>query len=123
FVSSKKAKGKRAKSRNLMTKKSPKATVNKLLKEIPIGAKVHVKLDPAIHSGLVALIFQGKTGEVIAKKGRCYVIALNKGNKKAEITINPAHLIIQEAKKEKIKIVKKIKKKNENKVKAKVKKE
>jgi large subunit ribosomal protein L21e len=102
-MSSKKAKGKRAKSRDLMKKRGSKPTVNKLLKTFEIGSTVHIKLDSSIHSGLPALIFQGKTGVIKAKKGSCYVVELYKGNKKSEIIVSPAHLLLQEANKLKLK--------------------
>ncbi len=95
-MSSKKARGKRAKSRDLMKKHGSRVTVNKLLKEFELGSIVHIKIDSSVHSGLPAIIFQGKTGKIKAKKGSCYVVELNKGNKKSEVIVHPAHLILQE---------------------------
>ena len=43
-MASKKAKGKRAHTRDKFKKRGSKATVNKLLQEIPIGTKIDIKI-------------------------------------------------------------------------------
>ena len=91
---SKKAKGKRSKTRRLMRKRGPKTTVNKFLQEIPIGTKVDLKIDSSIHAGLIDTRYHGKTGTVIDKQGSAFVVAVSKGKKDVKLIVGPAHLNI-----------------------------
>jgi len=91
---SKKAKGKRSKTRSLMTKKTSKVTVNKILQEIPVGSKVDIKIDSSIHSGLPSKNFHGFTGEVLEKQGRAFVVSVSKGKQVVKLIVGPAHLTI-----------------------------
>ncbi len=100
-MASKKAKGKRSKTRSSFTKRGPVATVNKLLQEIPTGAKVDIAIDPSIHSGLPDKRYQGKTGTVTGKQGAAFVVAVSKGNKDMVIIVGPAHLRVSKGAKKK----------------------
>ncbi|MBI5553775.1 MAG: 50S ribosomal protein L21e [Candidatus Diapherotrites archaeon] len=91
-MSSKASKGKRKKSRDLMKRRGPKPSVNDLMAVFSVGTRVHIKLSPSIHSGLPSLRFQGKTGEVIGKRGRSYVVAVRLGNQARQLIIPAAHL-------------------------------
>ena len=91
---SKKAKGKRAKSRHKMKKKGPKVTVNKLLQVIPEGATVDVHIDSSVHAGLPGLRYKGKTGTVIGKQGSAFLVEVNVGKHSRILVVGPAHLRI-----------------------------
>ncbi|HZX19462.1 MAG TPA: 50S ribosomal protein L21e [archaeon] len=91
-MASKKAKGKRAHTRDKFKKRGSKATVNKLLQEIPIGTKVDIKVDSSIHSGLPSRRFHGETGTVVSKQGRAFIVELQKRG--TLLVIGAAHLNI-----------------------------
>ncbi|MFH1588452.1 MAG: 50S ribosomal protein L21e [Candidatus Diapherotrites archaeon] len=97
-MSGKKAKGKRAKSRDLM-RNGKRPTVNKLLQKIAVGSVVHIAIDSSVHSGMPETIFQGKTGKVSGRRGRAYEVELMKGNRKVLLVVNSAHLIVKKEKK------------------------
>lgn len=90
-----KHKGPRAKSRHIMKKskrEKGRPTVNKMMQTFNEGDMVHVKVDSSVHSGMPHRRFIGKTGIVIAKKGRCYIVNVKDMNAKKDIILHPAHL-------------------------------
>ncbi|MCR4336169.1 MAG: 50S ribosomal protein L21e [archaeon] len=86
-----KAKGKRAKTRDKFKSKR-KITVNKLLQEIPIGSKVDIRIESSVHSGIPDKKFHGFTGAVIGKQGLAYLVELKKQHVK--LVVGAAHLDI-----------------------------
>jgi large subunit ribosomal protein L21e len=94
-MASKKAIGKRAKSRDLMRQRKKRVSVNKRLQEFPVGSMVHIKIDSSIHSGMPHMRYQGKTGEVTGRRGLAYIIKIKLGNKTNELIVNSAHLKLQ----------------------------
>lgn len=93
-MASKKAKGKMAKSRDLMSKKrnQKKTTVSKLLQSFEPQEKVIIKINSAIHSGMPDIVFQGKTGTVIRKQGSCFRVEVNKLKRHCVLIVHPIHL-------------------------------
>jgi len=91
---SKKAKGKRAKSRHKMKKRGPKVTVNKMLQEIPDGSKVDIHIDSSVHAGLPDKRYKGETGTVIRKQGSAFMVHLKAGKQDRLLVVGPAHLRI-----------------------------
>lgn len=88
----KKAKGKRAKTRSMLTRKCSRATVNKLLQEFGKGTTVHIRINPAIHSGMPHRRYQGKTAVVAGKRGNAYVLDLKLGKLNKQIIVTAAHI-------------------------------
>jgi len=90
-----KHKGPRAKSRYI-TKKGKREkgmpTVNKMLQVFEVGEKVHININPSIHSAMPHRKFIGKTGEVKGKQGNCYIIKVKDMNAVKDIILHPAHL-------------------------------
>jgi len=97
-VVNKKAKGKRAKTRSKLKKKTGKATVNEMLKPFEKGDKVQVGIRPEMHSGMPPAIFQGSFGVVSEKQGSNYKVAVKKGNLSKTLIVHGIHLKHQEAK-------------------------
>lgn len=58
-----------------------------------VGDKVHIKINPSIHSGMPHRRYHGKTGEVIGKRGKCYVVKVSLGGKEKILYVRPEHLI------------------------------
>ncbi|MCR4368537.1 MAG: 50S ribosomal protein L21e [archaeon] len=88
---SKKAKGKRKKTRDKL-KSRGKATVNKLLQEIPVGATVNILINSSRHDGMPDARFHGFTGKVVKKQGSAVFVDVGKLNKK--VLVGPAHISV-----------------------------
>ncbi len=93
-MAGKAAKGKRAKTRHSHRNKGGKVTVNKLLQQIPVGAKVDIKINSSVHSGMPFRRYQGMTGMVIGKQGSAYFVSVSKLGKQMKVLAGPAHLTI-----------------------------
>jgi large subunit ribosomal protein L21e len=67
-----------------------KPTVTQLLRKFDIGDKVHIVLNSS--GRFQHPRFFGKTGTVIAKSGRSYVIAVKDGNLMKKLNLTSEHL-------------------------------
>jgi len=66
--------------------------LSKTLREYEIGDYVDIEPEPAVHKGLPHRRFIGKTGFIIGKRGRAYLIRVkDKGKEKTLITL-PEHI-------------------------------
>jgi large subunit ribosomal protein L21e len=72
-----------------------KSSVVKAIQEFDAGAKVHVIIDPSIHKGMPHPRFHGKTGEVIGKRGRAFVLRVTDGDATKTLITLPEHLMAQ----------------------------
>ncbi|MEM1931446.1 MAG: 50S ribosomal protein L21e [Sulfolobales archaeon] len=63
-----------------------------VMHEYKVGDKVHIVPNPAIHEALPHRRYVGKTGTVIGKRGRAYLVELLVGNKKKVVITVPEHL-------------------------------
>lgn len=91
-MASKKARGKRAKTRYKLTRRHRPLTINKILADFETGQIVQVNIDPAVHSGLPHGRYQGLTGTVIGKQGKVFCVRLDNGEQSADLFVHPAHL-------------------------------
>ena len=96
-MASKKARGKRAKTRCKLKRRHRPLTINKLLADFKNGQVVQVVIDPAVHSGLPSPRYQGLTGIVAGKQGKVFCVKLKNGNQDLELFVHPAHLKIIES--------------------------
>ncbi len=94
----KKAKGKRAKTRAKLKKKTGKATVNELLRPFEAGSKVQINIRPEMHSGMPPAVYQGTYGVIEKRQGSAYIVNVRKGALEKKLTVTGIHLK-QEAKK------------------------
>ena len=88
----KKAKGKRAKTRAKLKKKTGDATVNQILRPLDSGARVQVNIRPELHSGMPPAIYQGAIGVVKEKQGGSYKVNVKKGNLEKTLIVHGIHL-------------------------------
>ena len=72
-----------------------KSAVVRAIQEFETGAKVHVLIDPSIHKGMPHPRFHGKTGEVVGKRGRAFVLLVTDGNATKTVITLPEHLMAQ----------------------------
>ena len=93
-MASKKAKGKRAKTRSKlrMRRRKIKSTVSRYFKVFDMGQRVQVNINPSVHSTLPDARYQGLVGEVTGKRGRAFEIRLKKGAAMKNLVLMPAHL-------------------------------
>lgn len=92
-MSGKKAKGKRAKTRNLMRRNvRAKTTVNEILKPMKVGDVVQVNINSSRHEGLPHKRMQGKTGTVVSFQGKAPVLEIYDGNLKKKVITEKVHL-------------------------------
>jgi large subunit ribosomal protein L21e len=88
----------RKKSRDKLSKtvrSRGKSPVVRAIQEFEKGAKVHVLIDPSIHKGMPHPRFHGKTGEVIGKRGRAFVLRITDGDATKTLIALPEHLAAQ----------------------------
>ena len=86
------SKGIRAKSRKKLTAEKHRKGISRFFKEYKIGEKVIIDIDPAYYTGNPHHRFQGRTGEIIGKRGRAYLVKVNDFGKEKIIISNPVHL-------------------------------
>jgi len=87
--------GSRGKSRHKFRKgprEKGKLRISKFIQCFEHGQKVHLSLESSYHKGLFHQRFQGKTGTVIASRGRCYEVVIKDGGKEKMIIVHPVHL-------------------------------
>ena len=71
-------------------RKPEKPTLNDLLRRFDVGQKVHIVLRSS--GKFQHPRFHGKTGTVVAKAGRSYVVEFTDGNKTKKLQLAPQHL-------------------------------
>ncbi len=87
-----KSHGPRAGTRSKL-RKSPrdKFKVTKYLKEFKLGSYVAIVIDPSSKKQPHHR-FHGKTGKVVGKRGRAYIVEVREGNKIKQVFAKPEHL-------------------------------
>ena len=88
-----KSKGRRKRTRNLLRVKArERLPITKYLQELKVGSKVVIKPNPSSHKGMPFKRFFGRTGTVMDKKGKSYIIKIKDGKKEKNIVSRPEHL-------------------------------
>ncbi len=81
--------GKMRQSRKKL-RKPARLTINQKLKTFNIGDKVHVIINSS--GKFQHPRFHGKTGTVLKKSGRVYVVEVRDGSLKKKLNLEPMHL-------------------------------
>ncbi len=63
-----------------------------VMREYKVGDRVHIVPNPAVHEALPHRRFAGKTGTVVGKRGRAYLIEVFVGDKRKILITVPEHL-------------------------------
>jgi len=90
-----KSHGPRRKSRAVMTKRvrdRGKIPLSRLLTKYNEGDKVIIRIDSGVHKGMPHKRFQGQVGEVVAKRGKAYVLHIKQTTTYKTIIALPEHL-------------------------------
>lgn len=91
----KKTKGYRSRTRKLFSKKPRDKGIpalSYLLREYAPGEKVSVFINSTIHKGQPHKRYHGKTGTVIGRRGRAYLISFNIGGSEKIVISRPEHI-------------------------------
>ena len=93
------SRGFKSRSRKKLTKVERKGRTNPItnrFQKFEEGDLVHIIINPSIQKGQPHSRFHGKTGEIVGKKGKAYILALKDGNKAKELIVTAEHLKLQE---------------------------
>ncbi len=66
--------------------------VTRVIQNFDMGQKVHIVLEPSIQKGMPGRRFHGKTGTVIGKRGRAWIVEVPDGNTSKVVISRPQHL-------------------------------
>ena len=94
----KKSKGTNFRTRRIFHKHPRKRglpSLSRMLAEYKINSKVNIIIEPSIQKGRPHRRFHGKTGVILEKRGRSYVVEVSDGNSKKMIITRPEHLRAQ----------------------------
>jgi large subunit ribosomal protein L21e len=69
-----------------------KIPLSKYFQVLSVGDKVNLKTHSSVQKGRFFPRFHGLSGVVTGKKGFCYEVSINDGNKRKRLYIHPIHL-------------------------------
>ncbi|MFH1722673.1 MAG: 50S ribosomal protein L21e [Candidatus Altiarchaeota archaeon] len=86
--------GYRRKTRNLKVgpREKGKISIRKVLADFQEGEIVSISIDSRIQA-IPHPMFRGRTGKVVGKQGKCYLIQISDGGKQKKLLVSPVHLI------------------------------
>jgi large subunit ribosomal protein L21e len=70
--------------------------ITTVIQEFGMGQKVHIVCEPSIQKGMPHARFHGKTGSVVGRRGRAWLVQIYDGNKLKTIISRPQHLKAQQ---------------------------
>ena len=79
--------------KTLRTRGMPNVT--KVIQNFDEGQKVHLVLDSSVHKGQPHPRFHGKTGTIVGKRGRAWLLEIKDGNATKTVIARPQHLTAQ----------------------------
>ncbi len=90
-----KSKGKRSKTRTKFRKnirEKGKQSIKKIIQDFEEGERAIIKVDPSVHKGIPHSKFHGRTGKIIGKQGKSYMLKVKDGNTHKKVISRPEHL-------------------------------
>jgi large subunit ribosomal protein L21e len=88
-----KSKGPRRRTRNLLKIRAREKTpITRYLQEFEIGKKVVIYPNPASSNGRPFRRFFGRTGTIMERRGKSYIVKIKDGKKEKELITRPEHL-------------------------------
>jgi large subunit ribosomal protein L21e len=82
----------RRRTRDKLRKKRMENPVMRVIREYPVGSRVHIKINPSFHKGMPHPRFYGRTGEVTGKQGEAYLVKIKDGKREKMIIVSSHHL-------------------------------
>jgi large subunit ribosomal protein L21e len=92
------SRGFRSKTRHKLRKKIRERgdlPVSRVIQEFKPGDRVSIVIEPSIQRGQPHPRFHGKTGVVVEKRGRAYLVEIRDGNAVKRVISRPVHLVLQ----------------------------
>ncbi|RMF89700.1 MAG: 50S ribosomal protein L21e [Methanobacteriota archaeon] len=89
------SRGQRSKTRSKMRKKireKGSVPITRAMQSFAEGDVVHIVIDPAYHKGAPHPKWHGKTGHVIGRRGRSYLVRIRDQDSHKTVIANPVHL-------------------------------
>ncbi|MDD4300296.1 MAG: 50S ribosomal protein L21e [Methanomicrobium sp.] len=68
------------------------APVTTVIQQFEEGQKVHIVVDPSVQTGMPHRRFHGKTGVVLGRQGRAWMLEIKDGNSRKVVISRPQHL-------------------------------
>lgn len=87
--------GYRSRTRSLLKKgirEKGCSPVTRILREYAVGERVSIKIDPSFVKGMPHRRYHGRTGIVLGKRGRAYLIKMLMGGYEKTIIARPEHI-------------------------------
>ncbi len=81
---------KRGTRKKLVVKNKP--SITRYLREFTVGDRIHINI-LASSRAIPCARLHGKTGFVVEKRGRAYVVKINDLNKEKILTVMPEHMV------------------------------
>jgi len=75
----------------MRAKSKGKRKISKIFQELKEGQRVSLVREPSEKQSFPKR-FQGKTGNIIGKRGRAYIVKIKDNNKEKIFIVNPVHL-------------------------------
>ena len=69
-----------------------KISLSQYFQTFNVGDKVNLKINSNVQKGRFFPRFHGLTGSISGKKGRCYQVTINDGDKQKILFVHPIHL-------------------------------
>ncbi len=66
--------------------------ITRFLQEFEVGERVAIVIDPSVHDGMPDPKFYGRTGKVIGKQGKAYLVQVRDGRMMKTLIVAPVHL-------------------------------
>lgn len=66
------------------------------VQEFEEGAMVHLKIDPSTQDGRFHPRFDGRTGKVVGKQGRAFLVTIDDNGKEKTVIARAEHLRLQQ---------------------------
>ncbi len=63
-----------------------------LMHEYRPGDRVYIIINPSVMKGMPHRRYHGKTGVVVGKRGKCYIVEVKVGGKTKTLIVRPEHL-------------------------------
>ncbi len=63
-----------------------------LMHEYKPGDRVYIIINPSVMKGMPHRRYHGKTGVVVGKRGKCYIVEVKVGGKTKTLIVRPEHL-------------------------------
>jgi large subunit ribosomal protein L21e len=86
-----KSHGPRKRTREKFRKRG-RVTVNTLIKNFDLGARVVIDIESSSLSGMPFKRFQGLSGKIVGRRGRAYMVEIKDKNMVKKVIAKPEHL-------------------------------